>query len=722
MARKMPVGTIRHWENGDFIKAHDGSKFHNGWIPLSTSQALDDIGRICDSLANAMLYKKLPINGEKFLDHEIGEFEKEEGEEFGKYTPDDFKKYEGFAGASRYSFRNEFSRRWMEPKLKVAELVNEALIRANEQKGESMGKSYDQIGADDLLTTEEKAEIRATTRAQFKEERDEDQVTFSVKEAEELAAIVKRTKKQLDDGLNFEGKQAEAYDKCTAIANSLPVKYDRIAIKRSARDNAIAEIDEAFSDNWGVRESFRFYIDQQYGDYIKKFKTEIIRDEANDQESLFGVKLDEDPLTFYPKLYDKLQDNPKNYPFQELIGLRFETKYNKQLSGSWEPGMLPAIEQIESMLSTTPEGHFLTNYELKSVTQIDYNGGDHGGYAWYSPSVRQINLSKALMENSTGPWSRLSHGNEFVSTLAHEIGHAVSKKFGRDSNIKYKEFVVACGWSYQQEELRRGMTATGSGRDIPREGSTSHLELLTKYAHKSPEEAFAEYYSIYHNNRKEIDHWLSTNDASVLIKTKRQIAVERPSDRTVGQDLGSKFEHNIDNKHKIDRLLGNLHLDPLEHVNVELVSPWGSTPTEVERKNYSADKVKWTIGSSRTAEPMITVHDHGKYEILHGINAAVRARYEKKLTPSINISKEFHSALSSRGVSDQDISRYVVNLKSNHKVPVPSVPIKVLGGLDYRNNVIPVEQVRTSEHIFRKMRAIYQSEELKKALEEIAYF
>lgn len=714
----MPVGTIRTWENGEYIKAHDGSKFHNGWIPLSTSKVLDEIGRLCDSLANAMLHAKLPINGEKFLDHEIAEFEKQPGKEFGKYTPDDFKKYEGFAGAARYSFRNEFSRRFMEPKIEIADRINTALLEANRRRGEELGKSYDQIYSDDFLTIEEKADVRAKVRAEYKLEENSN---FSVKEAEELAEIVKRTKRQLDAGLNFEGKQKEVYDRSIATAHSLPAAYDRIAIKRRNRDNAIADIDEAFADNWGVRESFRFFIDQQYQEYIRRYKDQIIKDEASDQESLFGVKLDEDPKTFYPKLYERLKDDPDKYPFQELIALRFETKYGKQLAGNWDTKMLPAIEQIESMLSEMPAGHFATNYDLKKITQEDFNGGDHGGYAWYNGGERRINLSKKLVEErKTGVWSRLNHLNEFRSTLAHELGHAVSHKLGRANAIPYKEFVVACGWSYQQEELRRGMTATGGDRDIPREGSMSHLELLTKYAHKSPEEAFAEYYSIYHNNRSEINHWLDTNEFTALDKASRTIADDKPSDITVGDSLAHRYDAP-DNKSDIDRLLNNLHLNADDHINVELISPWEAKVSEYDRRNYSPDKVKWKLGQSfDDVSPVVAIKDNARYELLDGVNHQILAKYKRKMLPSVSISRELHSALSSRGYSDKDIATYAVHHRRTYKVPRQQSAMRRLTGLLYRNDIIPTDHVRKHELAFRKMRAIYDSDELAKALAELA--
>jgi 8-oxo-dGTP pyrophosphatase MutT (NUDIX family) len=716
MPKAMPVGTIRRWESGEYIKAHDGSVFHNGWIPLSTSTVLEEIGKGLDAIANAMRFHKLPINGEKFLDHEIGEFEKPPGKEFGKYTPDDFKQYEGFAGAGRYSFRNEFSRRFMKPKLDLAEKINDALLIENERQGGSWN--------DDRLTPEVKAEIRARVRAEYKEDAKANNEYFSVKEAEELAGIVKRTNKQLEQGLNFEGEQKKIYDSAVATADSLPVEYARIGVKRRERDDAMLAVNEAFPDNWGVRESFKFYAENKYSEYIRKYKDRIRQDEAKEQESVFGVALDEDPSTFYPKLYAKLKSNPEKYLFNELINLRFETKYDKQMSGNWDYKMLPAVEQIEYMMLNTPSGHFLTNKDLKAVTQEDYNGGNHGGYAWYSSTGRNINLSKALVaESPTSQWSRLNHLNEFQSTMAHEIGHAVSNKFGRAHNLKYKEFVVACGWSYSQEELRLGMTATGGDRDIPRLGSNAHLPLFTEYAHKSPEEAFAEYYSLYHNNKAEIDHWLDHGDSSVLSKTSRTISDSKASTKSVNQML-NKINAPSE-KHEINRLLNNIHLDPHEHVSVELISPWEASPVESERKNYAPFHVGSELRMSKgftnvfDINPVVSVKDHNHYDILEGINRQVTAKYTKRMLPSVSISKELHSALSSRGYSDEAISNYAINVVGNQPVPLQSSAPRKVTGVDYRNKIVTVDQLKANENMLRKMRAVYGSDELKKAIDDL---
>jgi len=702
MAKKMPIGTIRHWESGDFIKAHEGSLFSGGWIPLSTSPELEEVGRSCDRMAIELLRQKLPINGEKFLDHEIKEFKG------GLYSPDDFKQYSGFHGAGSYSFRNEFSKRYMNPKISLAEAINDALVNANEEKLNSLGRE----ARDMVLTKDEIANIRASIRKDASSDN-----KFTIKEAQELEAIVLRTRDQLNQGLNFEGEQKIVYDKAVLAADSLATSYDRLGVKKQTKVDNIEAIKKAFPDNWGVQNGFETYIDIEYSKYLDKYKKRIIEDETADQEKTFGVKLDAPIEEFYPALYKKLEKDPSKYPFQEIVDIRFAAKYGKELKGNWTPEMLPAIESIEKMITTIPEGHFLTNKQITSVTQVDYDGGNHGGYAWYSSNESRINLSKDLLGSKTGIWSRLSNSNEFESTMAHEIGHAVSEKFGRDNTLAYKQFTVACGWSYSQSELKAGMKATGSDRAIPREGSNSHIKLLTDYAHVSQEEAFAEYYSIYSNNKKEIDKWLSTGDTKPLHKISRVTSDSKPSNRNIGQ-ASHKIMTTAESD-KIDTTLRHLGLDADDHISIEMISPWGAS-VHPQDTSYSTSKIRSRLGyKHEDMPPIVAIKDHNKYEIIDGANRQALAKMNKKLLPTISISKELHSHLSRKGYSNEDIARYTLTTKQNEKVPYQASEPKTISGLDYRNNILKVEDIKNSYFILKKMQEIYNGEELKKALETL---
>ena len=185
MPKTYPVGTIREWQSGWVIKAHDPMQpFSGGWIPLKTSPQLEEIGINCDHLASSIKNYKLPINGEKFLDHEINEFRDDNGKKI--FTADSFKKYEGFYGAGRYAFRNEFSRLFMQNDMQLKEEINSALVRANIEKGGDRKTC--------ALTEEEKSKIRDSVKSTFKELNN----PFTVDSANKLYGIVKRVKDQLD--------------------------------------------------------------------------------------------------------------------------------------------------------------------------------------------------------------------------------------------------------------------------------------------------------------------------------------------------------------------------------------------------------------------------------------------------------------------------------------------------------------------------------------------
>ena len=311
MAKAFPIGTIRDWETGTVIKACEPSKHnHFGWIPLQTSQALESIGRECDSLASSCKNLKEPISGEIFLDHEIDNFEKDAN---GKhpYTANDFKKYEGFYGAGRYSFRNEFSRRFMAEKIALQEAINLAYDNAMPSD------------ATEGLDAATKKAIRREVEANFSYNYE----PFKTTQANELKGIIERTKKQLDIGFNFEGEQKKVYDDAISVVKSLPLEYNRLAFKKKEKENALKSINETFKDNWGVRETVKKKLDDAYGEYVRKFSERIREDEGKSQEETFGVTIDEPYETFYPKLFDKIQldrDKFNKYKVEDIDLNKYE--------------------------------------------------------------------------------------------------------------------------------------------------------------------------------------------------------------------------------------------------------------------------------------------------------------------------------------------------------------------------------------------------------------
>ncbi len=204
MARRAPVGTIRHWDSrGEVIKAFDGNLFDSGWIDLKTNDEVNSIGIRCDEIVNKILQYKEPFNGEVFLDHEILSFGIDDSGK-GPYHPNDFKQYSGFYGTGQYSFRNEFSKRMTNKDIALADHVTSSLLDENSRNGGVNDGDNKHI----VLDSQEIKEIRKTARFTFKFDND----VFNAKQAKELLLIIERTYDQLQQGLDLEGEDKKIYD------------------------------------------------------------------------------------------------------------------------------------------------------------------------------------------------------------------------------------------------------------------------------------------------------------------------------------------------------------------------------------------------------------------------------------------------------------------------------------------------------------------------------
>lgn len=792
MPKEFPIGTIRHWDSGDVIKAHEPTKpFSTGWISLRTSPELEAIGREADLLANSLLSFKLPINGEKFLDHEINEFRDEDGKKL--FSADDFKKYEGFEGAGRYAFRNEFSRLFMLNIMRLKEQEQRALVEANEDAG---GDKYN-----DKLTKEEKDAIKAEIRANFKEEEN----PFTVEKAQKLVEIIKRTGAQIREGLDFkDNEKAEIYNKFKSIADSLPQSYDLIEKKREERGEAIALINKTFNDNWGVRESCKDYINAKFDQYVKRYADQISKDSLASQMEEFGVSIDSPTDEFYNGIYSKFEEikkkdreatlknleyfvggsidiyrkswfglgddlkvsadltkengefyitvkggtkerlfskvdggfestsseGRKNWTlgkeyqaesanFKDLIYLRFMKHFGKRVEGDWAIDHLPAIQNMENIIHELPDGHFLTNDYLTIVTNKDYQGGNHGGYAWYNGGERRINLSAECV-NSGSVFGVLENPTEFKSVMLHEIGHSVSQKFGRDRTYDYRKFAVECGWTYTSKELRAGLTATGEQRAIPRTGSNNDVRLISDYAGTSPEEAFAEYYSFYGLNKDKIDKFLKTGDRKYIEAETRVISASDQSPRTIRETMRHRMlNHDGELMRTFKDVWGSLSGRGVE-MKMELVSPWETRLTTEEFLRTDAQKVKRLKDSSAlSSPPVIAYRENGKSVIFDGVTRLEVARMNKRMVSTIHITKEAYHQLKKIGLSDTEIASCVYTKMGDH-YPLAEKPQKQqISGLIFRDNLISSEKILNNARVLKVMQDIFNSEELKKALEEL---
>lgn len=709
MAREFPVGTIRHWDSGDVIKAHNPiPPYSSGWIPLKTSPQLESIGRECDSQASTIKGHVMPINGEKFLDHEIDEFVDEHGTKM--FVADDFKQYAGFYGAGYYSFRNEFSKRFMSNAMKLDKFINNSLADENERIGGDKNN--------DRLSSEEKKDIRARARLEFKESDN----NFTVDKAEKLKKIIDRTLIQIKEELDFKDPSKKAvYDSFKESADSLPDYYLKIKEKRLIKNEAIKAIDKEFSDNWGVRESCKDYINKKFDEYVRKYSDQIAKDSLDDQMELFGVTVDMPTEEFYSKIYSKVKEFPdEDYgDFKELVYIRFLKKFNKSVEGDWKLDHIPAVHNLEKAINELPDGHFLTNDELNLITNKNYKGGSHGGYAWYSSSEKRINFSANCIGRGT-VFGVLMNSTEFKSTLCHEIGHAVSKKLGRSDYYDYKKFVVESGWTYESKELRAGMTATGDQDDIPRTGSNSHVKLISEYAGKSPEEAFAEYYSFYVVNKERIDKYLLAGDKNFLKEQSKTICDTGTSERTIGS-LGiyprilSDYDDTMDRYNEL-----RSRLTYGTHSKIELVSPWNTSLSVSEKSNISMSKLKarkdYSIDSM---PPTVSYMDNGRNVVIDGATRVEVSKMNKKMLPSITITKELYHALKEDGFSDHKIADCMYTTHRHDKVLKEMSPQVIVHGLIHRDSLIPINVIVQNTNGLRTMAKIYKSKELEKALSDI---
>ena len=774
MAKKMPIGTIRHWEKGDVIKACEGNRCHSGWIALETNPALVSIGHECDSKGNQMIKEKIPINGELFLDHEILNFEMDEDSGKGPFNPENFKQYQGFYGAGRYSFTNEFSKRFMADKIALQQAISDAYESANDAKGGNKVKK-------DILTAEEKKDIKNKVKKNFNYNIE----PFTVETAEKLRGIVARTYDQLKVGTNFKTKkETDSYANAIKVAENLPLNYERLKIKRQLKDDTLKDINITFSDNWGIRESVKRLIDEKYGEYVRKFSKRISDDEAADQEAVFGIKLDDDTKTFYKALFKKAKEDKdkldkldwdkyvgrqfegdfgreyvikkdenndvyymrkglegsegyiemlddsdstlnliktkileeeSKYPFKELIYLRFETLYGKQLDGNWTIDMLPVIYNIENLINKLPDGQFKTNKELNLITNKDYGSGQ--GYAYYSPDERRINFSDAAARASQ-IWGDLGGQSEFNSVCTHEVGHAVSYKLGRHGSLDYKKFVVSCGWSYQQMNIREH--STGNDKRIQREGSNSTSSLLTDYSHQSPEEAFAEYYSIYVNNKEAIDNYLATNNAEFLNKKSKLVVAEKKEEDlfSLGQ-FHSQYKIYDANFGTIENSIQNLNLNPENHIKLNLINPWSvkyGKQTELESKEIKSGLY---YARQQTVKPIVVIKDKlNQYHILQGAYINQACKHTHKFVPAIEISRELYTHLN-KNFTDTEIIDYCGYKLKNEKIPIQDSQPKFKKGLEYRNDILDQKDLVVNKERFQMMKRIYDSPSLKKALMDI---
>jgi len=771
--RKCPVGACRVWLSGPVIKFMDNNLWNDGWMPLPTppkyiSDAIDTL----DRLAKRIKSYSDPVDGGLWLDKEISEFRPSSGS---IYSPKDFKQYSGFYGIEGYSFLSEFSKRYNSDKIDLKAAITQAVL--DENSNEKL-----------VLSKERIEDIKDEVKSNYK-----NNSSFNPKDITELKDVLERVNKYLEQGENFEDPiQLETYARNKKLLQSFGDTYEKLPIKRALRDKMLSEMDNAFQDNWGVRESFRKKLEDTYSAYIKKNIERIKKDEVEDFEKEIGCKINVPTKEFYEKLdnssivkdkeinltdfigkkvpdfNNKYEDvtllrissdgdvivrskdgHEKNYisPYTNLneadelkkkllarestdlsiiFQLRFQELYNKNLEGNWDVADIPALHTFEKIIHYLPPGHCLNNNLLRKIEK-DTAYSDKGNYAHYSPGDNSIYLSNSAM-SSTDKFSELNSGNEFVSVLIHEIGHAVSEKFHRAQKTKYRDFSRQCGWGwdYLDKDELGTYHATGGDKDIKRTGLNNNVNLITAYAHKSPEEAFAEYYSFYNQYKTEINNLLDKNAVEGLHRDSSEIINPHYGKTVTVENI---INTNIDPilRQNIDKELFSQQRNVQDNIKLQFESPWKLSHQTIREDGVDKKQLRNYINfvKGEDHKPLLAIEYPDGRKKLIGDEGSVYLnsanKIAKKITPICTVSEEFHTNLKAKGFLDQEIADYAFFSIKDCKYPLSKKTEwekKTVSGLRYGSNgIIPVEKIIGSKEIFRKMRTIYYSDELKKALE-----
>jgi len=469
------------------------------------------------------------------------------------------------------------------------------------------------------------------------------------------------------------------------------------------------------------------------GNFLKKFKQVGFSEEEAKNHFQSYVNANKFPVNKYDldiiftDLINKDYFEKAKLDFKPVLQMRFNSKYKKQLTGDWNKSNINALETIEKLIDTLPKGHIVNNSNL---TTIQYDNEYTKTYAFYDPNNKKIQFSPDCLR-ATSKVSNIDATDHFASVVVHEMGHAVSKKLDRYGSQEYRKFANQCGWSYKEERTKDN--ATGDDIRIPRNGSNSGIKLITDYAHVSPEEAFAEYYSFYHLNKKSIDSYLDTGDSDI-IKTHSQKFVTKQSaleyqntklDEMNGTHSLLKDSQKIyDLVHK--DFIRNNFKDELD-LKVLSVSPWA---VKFE-KPYAPDETRNLLRSYRSSDvgsPAFLVDNgNGTYQSIENKpaynqdNILEANRFAQRNQPAVVISKRSYDKLIENYPGDVICTMMAHNFKDS-KMPKAQKIEKVeteVSGLFYDRNIISHNIISSNKDILSQMRKLYESDELKKAIDEL---
>jgi len=504
--KKQPIGVTTNRVDGQYIKICL-EPYGDNWLRVSIPRKTKEIINELDIKGDSIRGYERPLDGMRLLDRLIIDFYRDEmdyPQHAAERMPAKFKEVGGFDGQSKYSFSNFFT------SIAMAEKQNDKLDarkKIREKELEAWEKRVLEVGEDgagkeplDYNFDADKEEIRE----------------LSDKEIEGLSRTMDDALVTLRRGVTFTGEQKNAYWGAILESEKWHEEYrlmPEIAEERNNMDDTFARAFKGKHD-WIVKETFDSIIENNFDKYFDQYRDQIMIDEGKRISEEYNLDLSGDTVKFYGKFYGIMHEL-KDFEIDALAKLRFKTKSGKNLSGKWKAQHIAILENTELISQDLPLGHLLNNPKVKSFSAPNFSEGQ--GYAYYTPMRNSISFSKEYMDIASEE-GHLTDPLEFFAVTPHEIGHAVSDYYRHDIHpLGYKYWISECGWDNRQDKL----DATGSDRNVERLGENRHIPLITEYANKSPEEAFAEYYSCYYQNKESIDNWLDTDDPSFLSENKR---------------------------------------------------------------------------------------------------------------------------------------------------------------------------------------------------------
>lgn len=782
------------------VKTHDNSIFdehHSPWniipkIPSDITKSIQD----CEEIGRQIQRFTEPINGVIWLRKILDELQTSTGK---KFSSSEFEKFKLFGGGD-FSFKFGLESRYLQSYFNLNKEIYEALSQQNgtddrvelskeriKEIKKEVKDNFKEEGSE-RLTVEEVEEIRSKMQDVLDKLRQGFTFTGEQEKAykqmssfiNELSTTADYTPiKQIGDIFSeniqllneqFKDNWGVRYSLRKKLSDALTKYYTNFS--REIKNEVLREFQSKFNLDFDLPAD-QFYkelvvIYEKLKD-INQFKNKMVELNSNtyfvtniqeltqEEEELLNYDDYKKEKRFRVNVSGDSGDITKFMTYSELekafkrgtgsisllsgpLSSRIKEKTGKTLVGDFDFSELSLLYYMEKLTDHLPDGHLRTNNVLSKLRKDDYLGGgkSDNSYAHYSPSESEIYMSSHSLKESDSSFS-FEEPKEIISVLTHEVGHAVSQKLRREKNVEYRRFVVECGWSWTQfTKDKSSYQATGNDDDIIRQGTNSQIPLITKYAHKSPEEAFAEYYSFYTLNKKRIDKFLESDNVSHLGEHKR--FTTNYSDKTYGDVLYSNIDLDSSVKEKMKGILLANNRDLDQHIKCDIVDPYYNNlkVTEDNRDTYRTKQILKPTSQEKEfgkVTPIFTIIDNDGVHtmpesfIYSQSSQHVANKHLRRFSPTYSITRECYNILSSSGYGPSEIASFVADKVRVNKIPQVSKNIlsgkvssgDINSGLMYRGDIISSSKLIKSKKIFKQMKNIWESDELKKALIDLNF-